>query len=120
MANKKMNLSKTGKELLENAINSLDLDRPLVIKIALAKGLAYNGEFEFNTDSTPKWPIPEGIIKNNEYLMFKHIIINNLQKTIEDQEVSTYMLHYLEKGLRVIDSVIKEKNSLEDSRFVIL
>ncbi|GGC76484.1 hypothetical protein GCM10007216_03800 [Thalassobacillus devorans] len=119
MANKKLSLSKEGKDLLEQAVVSLDLERALVIKMALAKGLSYKDDFEFDTSSSPKWTIPD-IIKNNEYLMFKHLIISKSKQPLEDEYVQSQMQYYIEKGIRVIGQELDNKNSLEDSRFVII
>ncbi|MYL21997.1 hypothetical protein GLW04_19165 [Halobacillus litoralis] len=120
MSNKKMNLSYEGKQLLENTIDSLDLERATVIKVALAKGISAKDEFEFDSTSTPKWTIPEGLIKDTEYLMFKQLIIEKEKKTLNDLEIQNYFLKYIEKGIRILNMNINSKNSLEDTRFVII
>ena len=120
MANKKLNLSKEGKELLEEVKDSLDLERALVLKVALAKGISSEEEFKFDMTSSPKWTIPDNIIKDNEFLMFKHLIISKNSTSFEDNELQNKILFYIEKGVRVLNNELNEKNSLEDSRLVIL
>ncbi|MFC2947981.1 hypothetical protein [Virgibacillus sediminis] len=119
MANRKLSLSKEGKDILEKAVVSLDLERALVVKMSLAKGIAHKDDVQFDTNSTPKWTIPD-IIKNNEFLMFKHLIISKNRETVEEEELYGLMQFYIEKGIRVIGKELDNKNSLEDSRFVII
>ncbi|WP_079478857.1 DndE family protein [Halobacillus salinus] len=120
MANKKMSLSKDGKELLDELTYSLDLDRPLVIKMALAKGISTSESIDFDYSSTPKWTIPENIIRNEEFLMFKHLVISNKGKELSEDDLNKSMSYFIEKGVRVLNDSVNNKNSLEDSRFVIL
>ena len=49
MANRRMNLSGTGKETLDLLCEVLEIDRPQGIKIALAKGIA-NATGKINDD----------------------------------------------------------------------
>ncbi|GGD08259.1 hypothetical protein [Pontibacillus salipaludis] len=120
MSNKKLSLSKDGKELLDELVYSLDLDRPLVINIALAKGLTFEEELSFDATSKPKWTIPENIIRDKEFLLFKHLIISKRGTEITEETIHNDMLYYIELGIRVLSKAIQEKNSLEDSRFVII
>lgn len=117
-----MNLSGTGKEILENLIGILEIERPLGIKIALAKGISIaNGEIteEFK-DSLKKWMIPDNIIKDQEFTLFKHLIINEVNKSLTNDELHKHMLLFIESGLRHLDQQIKSLNSLEDARIKIL
>lgn len=117
-----MNLTGTGKEILENIISIIEIDRPLGIKIALAKGIAIaNGKItEEYKDSLKKWIIPDNIIKEQEFTLFKHLIINELNNSLTNDELHKHMLLFIEKGLRHIDHQIKNLNSLEDARIKIL
>lgn len=122
MSNKKMNLSGTGKDILESLCDQLEVDRPLGIKIALAKGISEaKGEIlsEFN-DHKPKWTIAESIIRDKEFLLFKHLIINELETPLSEEEINNHMLKYIEFGLRTINKEIQEISSLEDYRIKIL
>jgi hypothetical protein len=122
MANRKMLLSGTGKQILDRLCEVLEIDRPYAIKIALAKGLSIsNGEVNSDfSDSNQKWTIPDGIIRDKEYLLFKHLIINELEKALTEDEVHHHMILYIEYGLRIIEKEIESLSSLEDYRLTIL
>jgi len=82
MSNRRMNLSEDGKKILDLIVEVLEVERPMAVKIALAKGISVsNGPVldEF-ANSKNKWTIPDNIIKDKEYLMFKHLIINEVQR----------------------------------------
>ncbi len=117
-----MSLSEEGKEILDHVTTLLEIDRPMSVKIAFAKGLAVsNGAIvnEFQKGSN-KWVIPEGIIKGKEFLLFKHLIINEINESVDEDEIHQHMLAYIEKGLRIIYSEISNKTSIEDLRLTIL
>lgn len=122
MSNKKLNISAEGKNILDEFCEILEIERPDTIKLALAKGIAItNGPTEI-TDfpSSKKWTVPEGIIKSNDYLLFKHLIFNEQKKTFTEEELSKQMVYFLEIGLRELQKIKKAKNSLEDIRLSIL
>lgn len=122
MANKRMNLSGTGKEILESLCDLLEIKRPLGIKIALAKGIAQSEGMitESFNDNKPKWTIPDNIIRDKEYLLFKHLMINKLQKSLNEDQIDQHMLSYIEYGLRVIQQEVDSMSSIEDYRLKIL
>ncbi|KIV56075.1 hypothetical protein AM501_20605 [Aneurinibacillus migulanus] len=122
MSNRRMNLSGTGKEILEQLCETLEIERPQGIKLALAKGIAKATgriKVEFK-DSKPKWTIPENIIRDREFLLFKHLIINELQTPLNEEEVNQNMLLYIEYGLKIIKEDIENLSSMEDYRIKIL
>lgn len=93
MSNKRMQLSEEGKEILDLIANSLEVDRPAAVKIALSRGLAVsNGPIitEFNGGKN-KWTIPDNIIKDKEFLLFKHLIINEVNQSLSDEELHKHM-----------------------------
>lgn len=122
MANRRMNLSGTGKEILDLLCEVLEIDRPQGVKIALAKGIAKaNGEIEDDfKDGKTKWTIPDNIIKDKEFLLFKHLIINELQNSLNEDEIHQNMLMYIEYGLRIIKREVDNLSSLEDYRIIVL
>ncbi|KAB7707116.1 hypothetical protein F9802_08885 [Bacillus aerolatus] len=120
MSNRKMNLSKDGKDILDLAEAELELERPLVIKVALAKGLSSEEQTIVDASSTPKWTIPDNIIKNEEFLMFKHLIIHKANKPLNEEDVHKQMIFYIEKGLRLLKQSFQQKGSISDSRLAIL
>ncbi|WP_379135216.1 hypothetical protein [Paenibacillus sp. sgz500958] len=121
MSNRKKNLSGTGKEILDTLCIFAEVERSLALKLALAKGITagiYNLETE--KDDKPKWTIPEGLIKDKEYLLFKHLIIQEQLKPLDDEQISDYMLTYIEAGLRKFQTLMIAQNSLEDFRIKML
>lgn len=122
MANRRMNLSGTGKEILDRMCEHLEIERPLGVKIAFAKGIALsNGDLstEFK-DSKSKWTIPDNIIRDREYLLFKHLIIEEVNRSLNDEEINNFMLYFIEKGLRNILEEIENLSSMDDYRITIL
>lgn len=121
MSNRKRNLSGTGKELLDSLCVRAEVERPLALKFALAKGIAL-GFHQINSpkDDKPKWTIPDGLIKDREYLLFKHLIIQEQQTGLDDEAVSDYIVSYIEVGLRAFQQVMEEQTSLEDFRIKML
>ncbi|HDX9588869.1 TPA: hypothetical protein ROX98_001833 [Bacillus pseudomycoides] len=122
MANRRMNLSGTGKEILDLLCEVLEIDRPQGVKIALAKGIAKaNGKIEDDfKDEKTKWTIPDNIIKDKEFLLFKHLIINELQNPLNEDAIHQSMLMYIEYGFRIIKREIDNLSSLEDYRITVL
>ncbi|PEQ46979.1 hypothetical protein [Bacillus cereus] len=122
MANRRMTLSGTGKETLDLLCEVLEIDRPQGVKIALAKGIAnatgkINDDFK---DGKNKWTIPDNIIKDKEFLLFKHLIINEMQVALNEDEITQSMLLYIEYGLKIIKQEIDNLSSLEDYRIIVL
>lgn len=122
MANKKMNLSGSGKEILDTLNEYLEIDRPLGVKIALAKGLSLSdNNINFDTnDGKNKWTIPDNIIRDKEYLLYKHLIIEEVKRPLNEDEINNFMLHFIEKGLRIIKEEINNLSSMEDYRINVL
>jgi len=121
MSNRKRNLSGTGKELLDSLCVRAEVERPVAIKIALAKGIALGRyELEPPKDDKPKWTIPDGLIKDREYLLFKHLIIQEQQKSLDEDAVNDYFAAYIEGGLRALQQVAEAQTSLEDFRLKML
>lgn len=121
MGNRKLQVSATGKEILDSICERLEIDRPQGIKIALAKGLVNGiwGNHSFE-DGKPKWTMPDSIIRDHDYLLFKHIIINEQGRTMSDEEINQYILLYFEVGLRIVNKELENLTSLEDARIKIL
>lgn len=122
MANRRMLLSEDGKKILDDLVDVLEIDRPMVVKIALAKGISVsNGPIkEEYTAGKNKWTIPDGIIKDKEFLLFKHLIINEINSEITEDELHKHMVAFIEKGLRTLQVLLKNKTSMEDFRLSIL
>ncbi|MCT6922149.1 MAG: hypothetical protein M3Z34_08750 [Staphylococcus epidermidis] len=123
MGNTKFNISKEAKDIVDALKVSLDInDTPSIIKLGLAKGISLLdpsvGIQRF--DGAGNWLVPENIIKDRDYLLFKHLIINELNLVISDTDINKYFAFYIEKGLREIQKQIDNKTSFEDIRVLIL
>ncbi|MEH6908858.1 hypothetical protein, partial [Neobacillus drentensis] len=101
---------------------TLEIERPMAVKIALAKGISLsNGAITEVFDSgSNKWTIPDNIIKDKEFVMFKHLIINEVGTPLNEAELHNHMLAFIEKGLRTLNEELKNKTSMEDFRLMIL
>ena len=122
MTNRRMSLSEEGKTILDKMVNILEVERPMAVKIALAKGISVSKgpvEEEY-TGGKNKWTIPDGIIKDKEFLLFKHLIINEVNTALDEDLLNKHMLAYIEKGLRTMENLLKNKTSMEDFRITIL
>lgn len=115
-------VSGTGKQLLDSFCERLEFARPKGIKVAIAKGIARGivPSKDDYKDGKSKWELPDSIIKDNEYTLFKHIIINEHQIAMSDSEVNEYILLYFESGIRTLMDELSEMTTLEDSRIKIL
>lgn len=122
MSNRRMSLSGEGKLILDKIADSLEIERPHAVKIALAKGLAISDGpvSEDYSQGSNKWTIPDNIIKDKEFLLFKHLIINEAMSPLGDDDLHKHMLAYIEKGLRFLKNELDEKTSMEDFRLTIL
>lgn len=103
MGNSKFNITRAAKDLIDSFKVVLDIDdTPIIIKLGLAKGISILDPSEkiekFEDDGY--WLVPENIIKDKEYLLFKHLIINELGIFISDTDINKYFAFYIEKGLR--------------------
>ncbi|MBD8522731.1 hypothetical protein [Lysinibacillus fusiformis] len=123
MGNIKFNISKEAKDIIDSLKVILDInDTPTIIKLTLAKGIATMAP----NDSMQKflgsgnWLVPENIIKDRDYLLFKHLIINDLNKVISDKDINEYFAFYIEKGARALQEIIEHKTSFDDLRILLL
>lgn len=120
MANKRMLLSAEGKEILDTLTAALELDRPTVVHIALAKGIAENDLLNEEFDTRNRWTIPDNIIKERDFLLFKHLIIQKADRILNDDELHKHMIILIENGLRIMRNLNDNKTSMQDLRLLIL
>ncbi|PFK32883.1 hypothetical protein COI93_19035 [Bacillus cereus] len=118
MANGRMTLSKRGEEILHQVMIELDMKekRPNALRIAFAKGLReYNGVPEKKERKASKFVIPSGVIaKGEEYLLFKHLIINKVGKSLDGKEIDEFMLLFIEEGLEIMEQEISSMSNLDN------
>lgn len=123
MGNSKFNISKETKDIIDSLKVILDIDdTPSILKLVLAKGIASLNPAEKieKPESSGQWLVPENVIKDRDYLLFKHIIINELETIITDSDINKYFAFYIEKGARLIQNQIDGKTSFDDIRITIL
>lgn len=122
MSNRRMSLSEEGKVILDQVMDSLEVERPFAVKIALAKGISTSDGMitEDYSGGKNKWTIPDNIIKDKEFLLFKHLIINEVKTSLDDENLHKHMITFIEKGLRILKKELEEKTSMEDYRITIL
>ena len=123
MGNTKFNISKETKDIIDTLKVSLDInDTPSIIKLGLAKGISLLDSTEEikRFEGAGSWLVPENIIKDRDQLLFKHLIINELNQVISDTDINKYFAFCIEKGLREIQNQIENKTSFEDIRVLIL
>ncbi|WP_175537590.1 hypothetical protein, partial [Mycobacterium tuberculosis] len=96
------------------------VDRPFIIRLALAKGLSSHRNTDINEQHQgEKWEIPD-IFTVEEYTLYSHIIINQAKKILTSDEINNEIITRIEVGLRILDQIQKEKNSLDDLRLSLL
>ncbi|GEM02086.1 hypothetical protein SAMN05421839_10533 [Halolactibacillus halophilus] len=120
---KQMYLSKDKKEILDKILDELEIERAFCIKLSLAKGIEHFRGFDlvsYKSGRKNHWEIPKSIISNEELLLFQHLIFNELNKSIPDEELTIYLNGLIDHGLSILQNKSTEKNSLEDFRISVL
>ena len=125
MGNSKFHISKEAKDIIDSLKVILNIDdTPIIVKLALAKGIAILQTKEpidqEITKDKEKWLVPENIIKDRDYLLFKHLIINEYDMVVSDKDINKYFAYFIERGARELQKVEQAKNSFEDIHVSIL
>lgn len=123
MSNKKFVISEEAHNVLLDLNAILDIEKnPITIKLAIAKGISISPDLlELNIfDKKGGWTVPQDIIKGHDYLLFKHLVIQECGKNLSDDELTSYFAFYLETGLRILYNLTHEKVALEDAKLAIL
>lgn len=122
MANRRFAISMDSKDVLDKLCSVLEVERPSGVRIALAKGIASTQSISqsCSISGTGKWTVPDGIIKGQEYILFKHLIINEQNTMLDEENITKHLANYTEKGLLIIEQELREVSSLEDYRLSIL
>lgn len=109
---KRKHLSYEGKLLLDYFTDALSVDRPFIMRLALAKGLSSHRNIEvINQSDGNRWEIPD-FFKVDEYKLYSHIIINQARRVLSAEEINNEILNQIEKGLRILEQIQKEKTHL--------
>lgn len=120
MAN--LRLSKQGYSYLTEIMAELGLERsetknerPQALKLAFAKGIAAENLPDVSQKKKfSGFEFPSTVIaKGDDILLVKHLIIDKLQRNIENDELNKYILLFVEHGLEVMHNEIKELTNMD-------
>lgn len=118
MENGRMYLSPRGNEILHRVMSELELmnKRPETLRIAFAKGLVSSSTtLEIKKRETNGWEVPKGIIaKDDDYLLYRHLIIDRVGIELEAKDVDKYMLHFIEEGLEIMEHEMDDLTPLDN------
>ncbi|RHB50488.1 hypothetical protein [Exiguobacterium sp. AM39-5BH] len=126
MDSKGIKLSKVSKDRIDNIISHLEHyvpkdPRPFIVKLSLMHGIEnYSVTSDLPSElSSGAWDMGS-IINGNDYLLAKHLIINELQKEIEDEKIiRDYMKKFIELGVAHIASLLESDDALFEEEFLI-
>jgi hypothetical protein len=117
-------LSKKGEEFLSNVMTELEIDlkdRPDAIKIAFSKGLTAITLPSEEKRELSKFEFPTSVVaKSDDILLFKHLMIEKLQKKISDDEYDKYILLFVEHGLFIMNEEIRNLTDMDNYLFYLL
>jgi hypothetical protein len=112
-----MVLSSRGKEILDNYVSYLSIQRPHVLRIAFARGLNLDGASP--THQEKGWEIPD-IFSEEDLLLFKHLLIHKLKRDFSTDELTSEIVTTIEQGLRNMEQIYEERNTIDDLRMLLI
>ncbi|WP_214763756.1 hypothetical protein [Exiguobacterium sp. s141] len=126
MDSKGIKLSKVSKDRIDNIISHLEHyvpkdPRPFIVKLSLMHGIEnYSVTSDLPSElSSGAWDMGS-IINGNDYLLAKHLIINELQKEIENEKIiRDYMKKFIELGVAHIASLLESDDAIFEEEFLI-
>ncbi|KDN57093.1 hypothetical protein [Exiguobacterium sp. AB2] len=126
MDSKGIKLSQVSKERIDLIISHLEHyvpkdPRPFVVKLSLMHGIEnYSITSELPTElSSGAWDMGS-IINGNDYLLAKHLIINELKEEVEDEKtIRDYMKRFIELGVAHIASLLESDDAIFEEEFLI-
>lgn len=112
------------KDILDHLRDALEFERPQVIQIALAKGIAGNQLVDLssasNNNTKGKWEFQWSIMSPEYILLFQHLIIQKHGIQIGSDDMPKYMARYIELGLEILNNINEDITSVEELRFSII
>ncbi|MFP4978263.1 hypothetical protein ACE6ED_22850 [Paenibacillus sp. CN-4] len=118
MANGRLPLSRDGEEKLMKLMSELDWNdkRPEALKLAFVKGLVSNeGVPEPKERVKSDFMIGDGVIaRGEEYILYKHILIDKIGQPLDAKKIDELILRYLEEGLEIISTEIDSLSDLDN------
>ncbi|MCT4784762.1 hypothetical protein ACFQO8_09690 [Exiguobacterium aestuarii] len=126
MDSKGIKLSQVSKNRIDTIIGHIEHyvpkdTRPFVIKLSLMHGIENHSiSSELPTElSSSAWEMGS-IINGNDYLLAKHLIINELQKEIDDEKIiRDHMKRFIELGVKDIASLLESDDAIFEEEFLI-
>lgn len=126
MDSKGIKLSKVSKDRIDNIISHLEHyvpkdPRPFIVKLSLMHGIEnYSVTSDLPSElSSGAWDMGS-IINGNDYLLAKHLIINELQEEIEDEKIiRDHMKRFIELGVAHIASLLESDDAIFEEEFLI-
>lgn len=126
MDSKGIKLSQVSKDRIDNIISHLEHyvpkePRPFVVKLSLMHGIEnYSVTSELPSElSSGAWDMG-AIINGNDYLLAKHLIINELQEEVEDEKIiRDNMKRFIELGVAHVASLLESNDDIFEEEFLI-
>lgn len=126
MDSKGIKLSQVSKDRIDTIIGHIEHyvpkdTRPFVVKLSLMHGIEnYSITAELPAElNTGAWDMGS-IINGNDYLLAKHLIINEFQDEIEDEKlIREYMKKYIELGVANIALLLESDDAIFEEEFLI-
>lgn len=126
MDSKGIKLSQVSKDRIDNIISHLEHyvpkePRPFVVKLSLMHGIEnYSVTSELPSElSSGAWDMGS-IINGNDYLLAKHLIINELQEEVEDEKIiRDNMKRFIELGVAHVASLLESNDDIFEEEFLI-
>ncbi|PEJ58832.1 hypothetical protein CN692_07600 [Bacillus sp. AFS002410] len=120
MAIGKAKLSKQGFEILNKIMAEFDLpvanQRPDTLRIAFAKGLVSEKKVDEPIALSEKsdFEFPLSVITKDDYLLYKHLIINKVGRTLEEKDIEKFILFFVEDGLQIMKSEVDQLSGMDN------
>jgi hypothetical protein len=117
MANGRMPLSIEGEEKLITIMSELELNekRPEALRLAFVKGIASLETPPEKKERKTRFVIPDGVVaRGDDYILYKHMIIEKVGQPLDAKTVDDYMLRYIEEGLEMMATEIESLSNLDN------
>jgi hypothetical protein len=117
MANGRMSLSIEGEDKLIKLMSELELNdkRPEALRLAFVKGIATFETPPEKKERKTRFVIPDGVVaRGDDYLLFKHMLVEKVGQPLDAKSVDDYMLRYIEEGLEIMASEIESLSNLDN------
>ncbi|ODG91569.1 hypothetical protein BED47_07620 [Gottfriedia luciferensis] len=90
--------------------------RPDTLRIAFAKGLVSDKNVEVPTVASEKsdFEFPLSVITKDDYLLYKHLIINKVGKALEEKDIEKFILFFVEDGLQIMKSEVNQLSGMDN------